>query len=426
MIDKFIHEFPDSTYRKDALYNAANSYEIVGRVDEAIRLFEQYVAENPDDDRSRPLYFRLAGNYASALELDKAVEYYEALYNNTKGKGEEYADAPAALFNAGFLRIGLGDHQGAARDFERYAKDNPEQPDAEQVLFSAGEQWEAVGTDRAMRFYREYVRAHPDTNPDHVMEAYHRIAQLTEESGNARQISNAWDDLAQAYAGLVGSGEVGSAGRHYAAHAEFRHLMDDLTEFRQIEFTSNDDKNADLLLNVKVSQLKAVEDRAGALVETYKDFEYSSGAMWVIGMAYLAYSDMLYNAPPPKGLDDEEIDFYMGAIDEKRIPIEDKGRARLEAVISTAKAQKDWSEWQTNALNELNRRYPLEFAREKIEYRGEGDSNLVPMAGPISARRPEGSEQPVESQQPAAANPDAASTDSSAPVPPVEGVGGAQ
>ena len=383
----FIKEFPDSQYRKDALYNAANSYEILGRVEDSIKLFEQYVNEYPTDERSRPLFFRIATNYATALELQKAVQYYQALYDNTKKEGIEFADAPDALYNAGFLRIGLGQYQSAARTFEQYARENPDREDAEKVMFQAGELWERVGASEGIAFYERYLRAYPDADADHVMEAYNRIATLTEESGaRDRQVDAAWQDLSDAYARLAAAGEVGSRGRHYAAHAEFRKLWRQFEDFKVIKFTNNDEKNAELLLETKKTQLTDLEANANALITTYQDFEYSSAALYVNGAAYLKYADMLFEAPPPKGLDEDEIMLYQEAIDELRIPVEDKGRTRLTANLEKARTEKLWSDWLTKTLEVLNARYPAEFTVEKDEIRGQGDSYSVPSAGPISLR----------------------------------------
>lgn len=385
----FTRDYPESKYIKEAFYNAANSYEIIGRVDEANRLFEEIVNRFPDDEDSRRLFFRIAGNYASALDLDNAIRYYEELYNRTKGRGQDYQDAPAALYNASFLRIGLGDNEGAARNFERYALENPEEPDAEEVFFSAGEQWENVGQTEALRFYTRYLQRYGDAKPDHVMQAYARIAEITEDTGRARDIDRAWDELADAYARLAPSGQVGQLGSNYAARAAFRDLRAELESFKAVKFTSNDEKNADLLLNVKLNQLTALEQQGLQLISTYQDFEYASASLYVMGDAYLSYSDMLFDAPPPKGLDDEEMMLYTEAIDQKRLPIEDKGKARLVKVLEKAENEKAWSEWQTKTLAELNRRYPLEYAQEKQEQRGAGDSNLVPMGGPLSVDVPE-------------------------------------
>ena len=387
----FNRQFTKSKYRKNALYSVANSYEEIGRADDAIRYFEEYVNTYPDDEKSRPLLFRIATNYASALELPEAVRYFELLYNQTNGapRPVPYVDAPIALFNAAFLRIGLGDHEGAAKNFERYANENA-MGDAEQVMFMAGEQWEAVGDAEALVFYRRYLsKSWASPNSDHVIEAYNRIAVLTERSGKPRDVEKAWKDLSDAFARIAAQGTVGPAGRHYAAHAAFRDLQKSYESFQQIQFTSNDDKNADLLLNVKLAQLNDIDAAASQIVAVYQDFEYSSAALYVMGSSYLTYADMLFRAPPPKGLDDEELMLYTEAIDERRIPVEDKGRARLETNLQKARTEGAWSEWVTRTVDLLAQKFPADFAPEKEEIRGAGESNYVPTAGPISVRSAE-------------------------------------
>jgi cellulose synthase operon protein C len=385
--EQFMRDFPKSRYIKDAHFNAANSYEIVGRVEDANRLFESYIQNiergvYQKDERAAALYFRIASNYANVLDLEKATNYYEALVK----RFPDYPDAAGALYNSAFLRIGLGDYAGAAKGLEAYGTNFEKQPDAEDVFFTAGEQWARVSSTAAADFYARYLRKYRDQNPDHVMEAQHELALIAEKSGNARQIDTAWNDLASAYARLAPTGKVGAAGRHYAAHAEFRQIERDFAAFKDIKFTKNDDKNADLLLNLKLTQLTSLQDRCLALIQNYQDFDYGSGALYYQGLAFYTYADMLYNAPPPAGFDDEQLAFYQEALDEKRLPVEDKGRARLEAAGQLAKTEKRWSEWQTQALNELNKRLPLEFAREKNEVVVVGDSAYVPTVGPVSLR----------------------------------------
>ncbi len=224
----FMKAYPNSKYIKDAHYNAANSLEIIGRVDEANRLFEDYVAKWPKDERSRALFFRIAGNYANVLELQKAIANYDALVRNFPSPDNQ--DAPAALYNSAFLSIGLGDHKAAALKFEEYAKKFPSQPDAEQVRFQAGQQWEQVSAKSALEFYQSYLNAYygksaSSANPDHVMEAFYRIAILKEQSGvRGASLDAAWDDVSKAYANLAPAGRVGPTGRKYAAHAAFRQV----------------------------------------------------------------------------------------------------------------------------------------------------------------------------------------------------------
>lgn len=385
----FMEEFPNSKYIKEAHYNAANNYEIIGRIDEANRLFEEYVNKHPTDERSQFLFFRIASNYSAVLELDKAIKYYETLVSNFP----KYADAPTALYNAGFLRVGKGDFAGAARNYERYAKEYPAQSDAEQVMWFAADQWELVSPEAAQGFYGRYLRQYPEANPDHVMEAYYRIAKAAEKGGNARAIDTAWDNLGNAYRRMSGTGRIGPAGRHYAAFSEFRKLQRDLDAFKVYKYVKDDDKNAALMLKDggKKDQVEDIVVRAVALIEQYKDFETSSAALYLAGDAYYTFADMLYNYPCPPNiakLGEEACMLLTAEIDKIRIPVEDKGKNRLMAALDLAKEEKRWSEWQGKALELLNEKDPANFGTDKQELRGVGDSNLVPGSGPIPLRPP--------------------------------------
>ena len=381
---EFYRTYPDSKYRKLALQNAANNYERGGRLDDSIRMLEQYVAAYPNDDNTRRFLFRLAGVYAQALDLDRAISSYEQLYQRTKGSG--YVDAPIALANAAYLRVGVGDFAGAARNYEEFGAAFPNQPDTEKQVFRAGEQWERVGPEQAIAFYRRYLSRYRGQNPDHEMNAVYKLAVLSEEAGaRPREVETLWDDVRDTYARLLPTGQLSALGRHYAAHAEFRTLEADLEAFRDIRFSSNDTKNAELLES-KLDALLAIDAKAAQLISNYKDFEYASGALYVAGEAYLAYSDMLFNTPLPKGLDEEEVLLYEEAIATSQVPLEDKGKARLVRVIDNAKTQKRWTQFQTLATNTLNARFPREFAPEKDEVRGTTASSGVKRAGPIPIR----------------------------------------
>lgn len=400
----FYNTYPDSQYRKVALRNAANNYERSGNLDQSIKLLEKYVVDYPDDELSRPFYFRLAGVYAQALDLDRAINYYQTLYDKTRGAGIPYIDASSALYNAGFLRVGVGDFEGAARNFELYGKAFPDEADSEQIAFLAGEQYERVSDTAAMGFYQRYLRDFGDKNPDHVMEALHSIAELTEKSGNARAVDAAWDEVARAFARLAPSGNLGSAGRHYAAHAAFRSVVDQFEAFKEIKYSRNDQANADLLINQKQAELVQVVQSATSIIETYRDFEYNSAALMISGQAYFTYADMLYNAPVPEAIanDDDLMLAYQERIDELRLPVEDKGKARLAEVLKQAKNQKRWTKYQTETLAILAKRFPGEYAEEKEQFRGEGESSYVPFAGPQSLGKAEAPPPPPPAPQPAA------------------------
>lgn len=380
----FMKEFPRSKYLRDAHYNAANSYDIIGRVDEANRLFEEYVNAYPTDERSAQLFFRIASNYSSVLELDKAIRYYETLVRNFP----KYPDAPTAIYNAGFLRIGQGDHEGAAKLLERYAREFPQQKDAELVMFLAGQQWKQVNDAAAVAFYGRYLKSYPEANPDHVMEAYHDLAKIAEKSGNARVSDKAWADLAAAYNRLAPTGKVGQAGRHYAASYEFRRLQSQADALKVYTFSKDEEKNLKLIEEKKAALEKLIVDTL-AFIEAYKDFEYSSAALYLQGEGHFVFADIVYKVPCPANFNEFMCDTLTGELDKIRLPVEEKGKARLLSVLELASQEKRWSEWQTRTMAMLSERDPQSYSTEKVEKRGVGDSNIVPTAGALDLPKPE-------------------------------------
>lgn len=384
----FYNNYPSSEFRPLALRNAANNYERSGNLEQSINLLETYVQEYPDDEYSRDFYFRLAGVYAQALELDRAINYYQTLYDKTRGSGIAYVDASSALYNAGFLRVGLRDFQGAARNFELYGKAFPDEGDSEQIAFMAGEQYERVGNQEAIAFYRRYLADYGDQNPDHVMEALHAIAEITEETSSPSAADDAWNAVSEAYARLAPEGKVGAAGRHYAAHAAYRRLEQQFEQFQQISFTKDDTANAKLLVITKQEELNQLRAAGDGLVRMYQDFEYGTGALMLTGKAFFAYADMLYNQPIPAVIaaDDDLMFAFQERVDELRLPVEDKGKARMAAVLDQAKAKKRWTQFQTETVAFLAKRFPGEFAEEKEQFRGDGESSYVPLADPVGAR----------------------------------------
>lgn len=387
----FMAEYPASKFFKDALFNAANNFEAVGKATDANRLFEQYIAKYPTDERSKVLYFRIASNYSSTLDLQKATNYYESLVKLFP----DYVDSPAALFNAAFLRVGMGDHAGAARAFERYATQFDEQPDAELAFWRAGEQWEQVGSDSALDFYQRYLKRYPTQDANHQIEAWYKIAKHHEKKGDARRAGQAWTMLQSAFMSNSGNAAMTSRIRSMAAEGALNDLLRRFDGFKQVKWSGNEAKNVEILTKTKPEELKALTDQAVQLIQVYQDYDTAAASLYLQGMAYFAYADMAYEIPPPKGLTDEEIDIYRSTVDEQfRIPAEDRGKARLVAALEKAKAEKRWSEWNSKTMAALNERYPAEYPSERQESRGRIRPADLPLAGAESISDPGKKETP--------------------------------
>ncbi len=363
---RFCEDYENSPHYKDAFFNWANNLELVGRVDESIGLFERFINEFPTDDRSKGFYFRIAGNYAQILELETAIGYYDRLVKNFP----KHDNAPAALYNAAFLRIGIGDHQGAARGLERYATGWPDNEDAEKSFFLAGSEWEKVGERQALDFYRRYLRQYGGEDANHALTAQHRIIKILEDQGQTRSAEREWAELEKMFVEFLAAGEeVAGPGRNAAAEGTFPALWEQYESFRQVKFTGDQERDAPLLINEKPEELGQLADACLEFIKKYQDFTYSSAALYVQAAAHFDYAQMLFDAPPPKGFNQEMIDIYVGELDKLRVPVEEKGKALAVRLLQQAEKDERWSEWQSKTIDLLNQRFPKEYPAEKLEAR---------------------------------------------------------
>lgn len=381
--DQYIAKYPTSPYLKDALFNAANNYERGGQASRSIQLFEQYINQYPTDKRSEDLYVRLGENYSSILELDKAIRYFEALPK----LDVNHVDAPVAQSNAAFLKIGVGDHSGAAQSLEDYARLFPNQPDAEKLYWKAGEQWELVSVQSAQSFYARYLTKFAATgDPNHQIEALYRIASFKESKKQSATAE--WTRLQDVYRANAG-GSLSQRSRSLAAEGALKDLQAEYERFKTYKFTGNEKKDVQLLTETKSQEIKAFSDHALQLIQTYQDFDTATASLYLQGMALFAYSDMFYATPMPKGFSEEEQGIYQEQLDKFRIPIEDRGKARLNAALEKASAEKRWNDWVSKAQSALHDRYPSEFPSERAETQGSVQEQPMGFEGPVSMPAPE-------------------------------------
>lgn len=379
---KFLNDYPKSANANVALYNAANNYEIAGRADRANELFEQYINTYPRDERSKNLYFRIATNYGAILELNKSIEYYERLYRFFP----DYEFSDEALYNAGFLRTGQGDHKGAAQNFETYVSKYPQNPDTEIVYWLAGEQYKLIGDKEALAFYQRYLKKFPDQSPDHVLEAHYWMVQYYERTNDKKKAEATWAEIEKSYARFAAAGKLGPKARNIGAQAAFRKLQANYERFAKVEYPKSDDKLTEYLLTTKVAEYTAIQDQCLGIINTYQDFEYTSAALYIWGSTYKAYADMLFKAPAPPGVagNVELEDIYRQELDKIARPIEDKAVARLESNVQKAKEEKRSSVWIDRSLLMLNDINPAAYPLEKRETRGTGDASVLPTSGPLN------------------------------------------
>ncbi|MFT4626999.1 MAG: TolA-binding protein [Myxococcota bacterium] len=366
----FKSEFPRSEYAPDALYNAAYYYQQVGKVDQANQLYEKFVAEYPDNDKSRVLLFNIAANYEATFQLERAIGFYRQLVDLFPSD----VNAADAVYNAAFLQLGLEEYEGAALGFETYAS-NYDRPDEEEVMFMAGEAWEKVSPDRALRFWQKYLDDYGNTNPDRALDAEGRIASLHAELGNVAAAEARQDAIVARFDAIVGAGGVvGARGQHSAARAEFRVLQVMFDDLVDDQLTGDEEKDGVLLDETKPAEIKALGSRADAFIAKYADFAYISAAYLLKAEALLYLADLGLSIKPPADWPDEQQFAYLDLLDEKVFPkyygFEEQGIKRLVELVQFATRTKRHSRYIDDANAELNRRRPADYPALKREIVG--------------------------------------------------------
>ena len=394
----FLDEFPNSQkYAADALYNAAFYSQQGGKAGRSSELYEQFVREYPNDNRSKDLFFRIAGNYEQVFELDKAVDNYQAVLRHPDASEQEKADAQ---FNAAFLLIGLGRHEEAARGFESY-EGRYETEDGEEVYWLAGKQWEEVSGARAIDFYSSYLRKYPDESADHVIEANYRLSELYAEQGDSRRAERAREDILTAFNRFASEGQpIGANGHRYAAQVDFPRLEEAFAVFTDKELTGNQDTDTPLLKETVPAELKVFEEEVKGFVARYSNFEYNSGALLLQARAALFWADLGLSIKCPAELSEDDCWAFEDLLQERVFPqyyeIEEVGIGRLEELVGAARDQKRHSPYIDDALTELNKRRPSDFPAVKEELEGGTDSTIPADVSPTRIQRAEAEEAPAE------------------------------
>jgi len=316
--------------------------------------------------------------------IDKAVDNYQAVLRHPDATEKEKADAQ---FNSSFLLIGLKRHQEAAEGFEAYeARYDAE--DEEDVYWLAGEQWEEVSATRAISFYEDYLRKFPDDNPDHVIEAHYRLANLYGEQGNQTKADRARDGILAAFDRFVrDEKKIGANGHRYAAEADFPRVQEAFAVYSADELTGNQDTDTPLLTEAKPAELKEVETVIKGFITRYSNFEYNSGALLLQARSALYLADLGLSIKCPDGFTEEECWAFEDLLQESVFPqyyeIEEVGIQRLQELVDAARDQKRHSRFIDEALVELNRRRPSDYPAVKEELEGGTDSTIPADIAPV-------------------------------------------
>ena len=380
----FFDEFDDSVHVADAMISAAINFERMGQAGRANEIFEDFVDRFPAHEDSQGLYSRIASNYEATFELDKAIDYYDRLVANFPNS--EYA--PDALYMRSFLNVGLGEHEVAARGFEKYAKNYREtKTDHEIVFFAAGREWERVGDKQALDFYRRYLKTYDIENANNAVEAKYKIYRLQVKLGEKRP-EKTLDELVEMFDRILDAGaNLGGAGRDHVAEAAFRDVQAAYDGYIVDELSRDETKDAELLER-KEAQLLEFIGLADAFTAKYTSFHYTAGARYLQAGAIAYLSKLGLGLEPPSGFTEDQQWAYWDILEERIFPkyheFQEKAIERYVSVTDLSRSLKRHSDYVTMSYDELNLLEPATYPAQKVEVYGGVNPQEPPTVRPVS------------------------------------------
>ena len=414
------------TFADKALYNAALAYQEIAYYDSAARLYERIITETrfKNSEFTEDVLFRLAENHKLFFNFGEAVDTYLALVS----RNPDNKNSPYSLFEAARLLENDGRKAEAAKQYERYSTVYPKREDAAALLFRAGTLWADLGkSSEANGIFEGFIQRFEmvESAAELVVHARLKIAEYLNKKGRDTAAQNAYT-LVIADFNAKGF-QPGSLPASYAAQAQFA-----LVEYRYREYERIKLKGS---VNQMGRQIQEKEKLLKELQKTYvevfpyKSFDWTFAAYFRIGKIFADFAEMLYEAPVPSSLSEEDQEIYQMELEDVGVEYEDTAVERYEIAVMKAAELKVRNEWTMRALRAVNQYKPEEYPLLREARRPAPLSALTSQVGAGSASSP-GPEEPsspeldteVKPIVPSAENPSKTSGQGDVPsVPPANG-----
>ena len=347
------------------VYDIALSYSKVGKAEDSTRYSEILLERFPHSERAPNTFWKMAQNYEVLFELEKAVKYYEDLmeYHPT------HEDVPSALYNSGFLAIGLERFGAAARAYEEYHDTYKERPEDAEVapllLYRAAELHEADDNARdAKRLYMKWLELYGETDADRWVETKFKLAQFARDAGKTRDADRLLAEILDSYPvmreELIKDG--GSIGLKIVAELAFQPLIAVFEEYATIKIPDTQDLEVlQEVVDLKIARNGEFATLMDDFVVQYPDFDWQTAALFYKGLSFTEHQQTWLRAPIPYDGDSEDMEevdkyfLYSDMLVARAEPFEATATEVYKTVVSFATEKKRYTTWVGRALEALNK-----------------------------------------------------------------------
>lgn len=314
----------------------------------------------------------IAATTFQAVGLFSQAANYHAVLTDNWPRSQHHKDA---AFNAVLLRTTVGEHDKAIESGSKFRKYYPRDENADEVAFLMGKAHEKANMlAEAAALYDSYSK-----NPRSVgsqIEALVRLA--TVKSSDERASAAALERAIQIYKARKNA--VDDRGKYYAAKARYMQGEVVLKKFQSVSI-EGDVKQLKERLKRKAELLKRAAETFISTAEIGAA-EWTTAALYQIGVAYESFSRALLDSPPPAALSAEEKELYQQSIDEFVVPIEERSLEAYESGWRKAVELGIFNSWTAKmreALGRLNSELYPPLREQGFEIRSQGPSTLPPL-----------------------------------------------
>jgi TolA-binding protein len=312
-----------------------------------------------------------ATTYQEVGLFSEAANYHAILVDGWP-KNRHHKDA---AYNAVLLRTTVGEHAKAIESGHKFKRLYPRDESADHVTFLMGKAHEKADKKAdAAALYDAYSRSAGSVSSQ--IEALVRLA--TVKSNDERAASAALERAIQLYKARKNA--VDDRGKYYAAKARYMQGETILKKFQEVKI-EGDVKQLKDRLRRKAELLKKAAETFLSTAEIGAA-EWTTAALYQIGVTYESFSKALLSSPPPDNLSSEEKELYQQSIDEFVVPIEERSLEAYESGWRKAIELGIFNSWTAKmreALGRLNSELYPPLKEQGFEIRSQGPQPLPPL-----------------------------------------------
>jgi len=221
------------------------------------------------------------------------------------------------------------------------------------------------------------------------------------------------DDLLKGYPKLTPDEQKEDGNLTAYAMLRFRELEPTWNRYKAIKFDSPIPAKVKATLKLKLTAMSEIQDTYTKVLGIGSG-EWGIAALTRIGFGYLDFAKNLTDSPDPKGLPPDLLDQYRADLENRALPLEDKGIDAIEKALQKSSELLVYTDWVLKAQDQENKYRPGAFGEiHVLPYQGSEFFATAPLETSLEVTPPP---TPAPKTAPAPAAPPAAPPKASTPA----------